>query len=125
MSELDFLAVNVIDETVGIPILKCLIRFRRSLYEKIRKPSLKLKNGSSQLRKPFLKIKERFLRTKEAFPQTSNIFYLGQLNYLEALSLMKQVDAVPLLYNPEIELHKMLFPTKYYESMMVGTPIII
>jgi glycosyltransferase involved in cell wall biosynthesis len=59
------------------------------------------------------------------FENIPNITYLGQLNYIEALTLIKQVDALPILYNPMIKLHKMMYPTKFYESMMVGTPIIV
>jgi len=59
------------------------------------------------------------------FENTPNIIYLGQLNYIEALSLIKQVDALPILYNPNVKLHKMLYPTKFYESMMVGTPVLV
>lgn len=59
------------------------------------------------------------------FEKIPNITYLGQLNYYETLSLIKQVDAIPILYNPGIRIHKTLLPTKFYESMMAGTPVIV
>ena len=38
------------------------------------------------------------------YERIPNITYLGQLNYNETLSLIKQVDAIPILYNPDIKL---------------------
>ena len=68
------------------------------------------------------------IRNKEElnlYLNIENIYVLGQLSYLEALSLIREVDAVPLLYNPEIEIHKKLIPTKFYEAMMANTAVIV
>jgi glycosyltransferase involved in cell wall biosynthesis len=59
------------------------------------------------------------------YEETGNIIVLGQLSYLDALSLICEVDAIPLLYNPEIEINRKLIPTKFYEAMMANTPVIV
>jgi glycosyltransferase involved in cell wall biosynthesis len=59
------------------------------------------------------------------YQETSNIIVLGQLSYMDALSLICEVDSIPLLYNPEIEINRKLIPTKFYEAMMANTPVIV
>lgn len=55
----------------------------------------------------------------------SNIQYLGKLSKKDALSVMKAVDGVLILYDPAIKAHQNMFPIKFYDSMMVGTPVLI
>ncbi len=54
-----------------------------------------------------------------------NIYYVGRLSYAECWSLMADVDGITVLYDPSIPVNCVLDPTKFYESMMVGTPVLI
>lgn len=55
----------------------------------------------------------------------NNIHYLGKLSYGEALSLERQCDLMTAIYDPQIENHKFAAPNKFYESLMLGKPIIM
>jgi len=56
---------------------------------------------------------------------TPNVIYLGRLQYKDALSLVEKVDAVTIFYDPSVPLNRVLDPTKFYEAMMTGTPVLV
>lgn len=56
--------------------------------------------------------------------QNSRIVFHGKVPYCEALKIESRADVMFGLYNPEIANHKMAAPNKYYESLMLGTPLI-
>lgn len=62
--------------------------------------------------------------TEQIYRQ-SNIRYLGWLGRPEALAAMRDVDLVALLYDPCLAVNRLAAPNKFYEAMMVGTPVII
>lgn len=55
----------------------------------------------------------------------SNIFFYGKLSYAETLSLEKQGDIMTAIYDPNIPNHKYAAPNKFYESLMLGKPVIM
>lgn len=59
------------------------------------------------------------------FNEQENVSFLGRITYLEALAIMRDSLVVPLLYDPVSLNNKYAFPTKYYDSLMVGTPVIV
>jgi glycosyltransferase involved in cell wall biosynthesis len=59
------------------------------------------------------------------FNNQDNVSFLGRITYLEALAIMRDSLVVPLLYDPVSLNNKYAFPTKYYDSLMVGTPVIV
>lgn len=54
-----------------------------------------------------------------------NIFYYGKLQYDETLALEKQCDIMVAAYDPSIRNHRYSAPNKFYESIMLGKPIIM
>jgi len=62
---------------------------------------------------------------KAKFKSTAKVRFLGLLPYAKALALMREVDAVTILYDPSWPVNRVLDPTKFYEAMMVGTPVLI
>lgn len=59
------------------------------------------------------------------FESMKNVTFLGKVSYVEALSIMKNSHFTPLLYDPESLNNKYAYPTKYYDSLMVGTPLLV
>ena len=59
------------------------------------------------------------------FESSPNVRFLGRVPYLRSLSLMRDGDAVTLLYDPDWPINRVLDPTKFYEAMMVGTPVLV
>lgn len=56
---------------------------------------------------------------------TPNIIYVGRVPYKIALSLMHEMDAVTIFFDPNVESCSIGDPTKFYEAMMVGTPVLV
>jgi len=56
---------------------------------------------------------------------TPGITYLGMRSYLESLAVMKLSDAIALLYDPSATVNRIAAPNKFYEALMVGTPVIM
>jgi glycosyltransferase involved in cell wall biosynthesis len=54
----------------------------------------------------------------------SNVHFLGILPRSEALAVMRDADAVLMVYDTSIEVNRMAAPNKFYEALMVGTPVI-
>ncbi len=50
---------------------------------------------------------------------------LGMLPHLDVLSLMKSAHLVSLLYDPNVPVNRMAAPNKFYESLCMGTPVLV
>jgi glycosyltransferase involved in cell wall biosynthesis len=61
----------------------------------------------------------------EKLENTPNVYYTGRLPYADCWSLMRDVDGVTVFYDPAVPVNRVLDPTKFYEAMMVGTPVLI
>jgi glycosyltransferase involved in cell wall biosynthesis len=59
------------------------------------------------------------------FESMDNVTFLGKVSYVEALFIMKNASFTPLLYDPSSLNNKYAYPTKYYDSLMVGTPLLV
>jgi len=59
------------------------------------------------------------------FKSQSNVSYLGKVPYLEALWIMEQSAIVPIVCSPDSLNYKFAIPTKFYDSIMVGTPVLV
>lgn len=55
----------------------------------------------------------------------NNIFFYGKLNYSQVLYLEKHCDIMTALYDPKIPNHRYAAPNKFYESLMLGKPLIM
>ena len=69
-----------------------------------------------------------YFRDKEDidfFRCQSNVTYLGTVSYWDALAIMKDSAIVPLLYDPVLLNNKHAYPTKFYDSLMVGVPVLV
>lgn len=62
---------------------------------------------------------------REAAEKYDNIFFYGKLQYADTLSLENQCDIMIAAYDPSIRNHKYSAPNKFYESLMLGKPIIM
>lgn len=54
-----------------------------------------------------------------------NIFYYGRLKYQDTLQLERECDVMTAIYDPVVPNHKFAAPNKFYESLMLGKPIIM
>ena len=54
-----------------------------------------------------------------------NIYYYGRLTYDHTLSLEKECDIMLAIYDPAIDNHRFAAPNKFYESLMLGKPVIM
>lgn len=59
------------------------------------------------------------------FEQNENIIYLKKIPYIDALTIMKEALLVPQLYDPKLKNNVYALPTKYYDCLMVGTPVVV
>jgi len=62
---------------------------------------------------------------KEQSGKYSNIHFLGRMSYEDVLSLEKQCDIIPAIYDPSLKNHKYAAPNKFYEAMALGKPTIM
>ncbi|MES2560305.1 MAG: hypothetical protein V4590_11220 [Bacteroidota bacterium] len=58
------------------------------------------------------------------FKSNKNVSFLGKVSYIESLYIMKNATFTPLLYDPVSLNNRYAYPTKYYDSLMVGTPLL-
>ena len=63
-----------------------------------------------------------FIEKSRAF---ENIYYYGRLAYDHTLSLENECDIMLAIYDPAIENHRFAAPNKFYESLMLGKPVIM
>ncbi len=61
----------------------------------------------------------------EFFKLQQNVSYLGKIPYKKALWVMRNSAFVPLFYDPSLKNHTYAIPTKFYDSLMVGTPVVL
>lgn len=54
-----------------------------------------------------------------------NIFYYGRLTYDHTLSLENECDIMLAIYDPVVDNHRFAAPNKFYESLMLGKPVIM
>lgn len=54
-----------------------------------------------------------------------NICYYGRLTYDHTLALEKECDIMLAIYDPAIDNHRFAAPNKFYESLMLGKPVIM
>lgn len=62
---------------------------------------------------------------EELSEEIDNIFYYGRLKYHDTLRLESECDVMTAIYDPVIPNHKYAAPNKFYESLMLGKPIIM
>lgn len=70
----------------------------------------------------FGKYQEYFQEMSKKF---SNIKYYGRLTYDQTLALEKACDVMLAIYDPKISNHRFAAPNKFYESLMLGKPLIM
>lgn len=56
---------------------------------------------------------------------TSEAHWFGLLPRMEALRLMREADAVSLLYDPSVPVNRIAAPNKFYEALMTSTPVLV
>lgn len=61
----------------------------------------------------------------DAAKKCERIFYYGKLPYNKTLSLEQACDIMTAIYDPKIPNHKFAAPNKFYESLMLGKPVIM
>ncbi|MBE6607649.1 MAG: glycosyltransferase family 4 protein [Ruminococcaceae bacterium] len=54
-----------------------------------------------------------------------NIHFYGRISYDQTLSLEAQCDIMLAIYDPSIENHRLAAPNKFYESLMLGKPLVM
>ena len=54
-----------------------------------------------------------------------NILYYGKLPYQKTIELESSCDIMTAIYDPSVEEHYYAAPNKFYESLMLGKPIIM
>jgi glycosyltransferase involved in cell wall biosynthesis len=54
----------------------------------------------------------------------SNVRYMGQVSFSDALKLQKDANVIPLLYNLSEPINRVASPNKLFEAMMLGVPVI-
>ena len=62
---------------------------------------------------------------KDMANRCDNIYYYGCLTYDQTLSLENECDIMLAVYDPAIENHRYAAPNKFYESLMLGKPVIM
>ena len=62
---------------------------------------------------------------KDMANRCDNIYYYGCLTYEQTLSLENECDIMLAIYDPAIENHRFAAPNKFYESLMLGKPVIM
>jgi len=70
----------------------------------------------------FGKFDSYFLEMSQA---NENIHFYGRLSYDQALNLEQQCDIMLAVYDPSIENHVFAAPNKFYESLMIGKPVVM
>lgn len=54
-----------------------------------------------------------------------NIYFYGRMTYANTLALEKECDIMLAIYDPSIDNHFYAAPNKFYESLMLGKPVIM
>ncbi len=64
-------------------------------------------------------------RLRERLEESDSSRYLGFLPKRSAAAVMRDSHAVAVLYDPDLPINRLAEPTKFYEAMMVGTPVLV
>ena len=70
----------------------------------------------------FGKMEDELMQYDEKF---DNIFFYGKLPYNSTLALERSCDIMTAIYDPAIPNHRYAAPNKFYESIMLGKPVIM
>lgn len=62
---------------------------------------------------------------QEVSRKHDNVKFYGRLSYGETLALENRCDIMLAVYDPAIDNHKFAAPNKFYESLMLGKPVIM
>ena len=62
---------------------------------------------------------------EEISRNSTNVYYYGKLPYNETLALERDCDVMVAIYDPSIRNNQFAAPNKFYESLMLGKPIIM
>ena len=57
--------------------------------------------------------------------KNENIYFYGRMNYADTLALEKECDVMLAIYDPSIDNHFYAAPNKFYESLMLGKPVVM
>ena len=68
---------------------------------------------------------EMIEQIKEYEKRHGNIHFLGFLQYQDVISIEKDCDVIPAVFDPTIGNHKFAAPNKFYEAIMLGKPLIM
>lgn len=61
----------------------------------------------------------------KAAQKCDRIFYYGKLPYDKTLALEQSCDLMTAIYDPKVPNHQYAAPNKFYESLMLGKPVIM
>ena len=62
---------------------------------------------------------------QDAAKKYENIHFYGRLSYSDTLALEKECDIMLAIYDPSIDNHFYAAPNKFYESLMLGKPVMM
>lgn len=62
---------------------------------------------------------------KEFSDKYSNIHFFGRVSYDKTLAIEAYCDVLTAIYDPMVPNHKYAAPNKFYESLMLGKPVIM
>jgi glycosyltransferase involved in cell wall biosynthesis len=62
---------------------------------------------------------------KEVGSEIENIFYYGKVSYNRGLQISSSCDLMLASYDPKVPNHKYSAPNKFYESLILRTPILV
>lgn len=62
---------------------------------------------------------------KELAEKSDNIYFYGRIPYEKTLQLESECDIMLSIYDPKIHNHLFAAPNKFYESLMLGKPVIM
>ncbi len=62
---------------------------------------------------------------RRVFDAGGNVQYYGVVASAEAQLIMAQSDATSLLYDPAVEANRLAEPNKFFESLMLGVPVLV
>ena len=68
---------------------------------------------------------EMIAQIREYEARHDNIHFIGFLQYQDVISIEKESDVIPAVFDPTIGNHKFAAPNKFYEAIMLGKPLIM
>ena len=61
----------------------------------------------------------------KAAQDCERIYFYGRLPYKKTLTLENSCDIMTAIYDPKVPNHKYAAPNKFYESLMLGKPVVM